>query len=164
MGLDIHCNVSVKEVRDGLKYSDAQINHPELALKLLDALSPDDTIHTRPGSYYGLHAIRDQFIKLKGLPPEPGINERDQGIPEAHLQYHLLSHSDCDGWYLPNDFAEPIWTPEHLSIGSSVRLLAELQELELLRAKEGCEWGGRWDAVYIQAVASVVTRTPILFC
>lgn len=39
--------------------------------------------------------------------------------------FHLCNHSDCDGIYLPIDFAEPIWL-ERLSIGSVVRLRAEL--------------------------------------
>lgn len=43
---------------------------------------------------------------------------------------HLCNHSDCDGVYLPIDFAKPFWIGR-LSVGSVVRLRAELHQASL---------------------------------
>jgi hypothetical protein len=76
----------------------------------------------------------------------------------------LIWHSDAEGWYLPDDFQMPIMQND-LSIGSSVRLLAELEELCPDRSviPDDFDWDLAWDAVYLAAVASVVTGTPIEF-
>jgi hypothetical protein len=50
---------------------------------------------------------------------------------------HLINHSDADGFYLPVDFASPFLvrrrndngSDDYVSVGSSVRLLAELDRL-----------------------------------
>ncbi len=163
MGLDITVNVTAEEVREGLEDSDCGVKHPEVARKLLERFADDEKIHVRPGSYSGLHVVRDQFIRLKKLDPEPTTAAINAAMPESHLEYHLLNHCDAEGWYLPDDFSTPAWA-DGVSIGSSVRLLAELEELEIERGKQPDDgWGSRWDAVYIAAVASVVTNTPIHF-
>jgi hypothetical protein len=69
--------------------------------------------------------------------------------PNAEQRYrHLLEHSDCDGFYLPVDFPSPLQRvprsgmlgtlfPRRLSIGSSNRLLRELDELKALLRMPG---------------------------
>ena len=48
---------------------------------------------------------------------------------------HLLCHADYAGYYIPVDFADPLFLPEEAKIGgagmvgSSQQLLAELREL-----------------------------------
>ncbi len=167
MGLDISVNVLAKAVREALKYSDFGVKHPEAALKLIteDRHPDDDIIHTRPGSYSGLHRVRAAYIAIKGLDQEPKVTDENRGIPESHKSSHLLNHSDCEGWYLPDDFSEIFWY-DQITIGSSVRLLSELEDMELERAKlpsAPYNWGHSWDQVYIAAVASVVCRQPIKF-
>ena len=156
MGLDITVNVSKSEVLDCLKYDDDLVNHPELARSII-ADTKHDFIHTQPGSYNGLHIVRQEFIKLHNLEPEKSLF-----IPESHRKYHLLNFSDCEGWYLPCEFEQVFWTENSYSIGSSYKLLNDLESMELLRATNP-EWGWRWDALYLPAVASVVTNTPIRF-
>ena len=82
---------------------------------------------------------------------------------------HLVNHSDCEGYYLPDDFPEPQWirtTGEResaLSVGSSVRLLSELTELLESKDEWPDEFGWRWDALFVAAIASVVSRSVIVF-
>lgn len=164
MGLDISVNVSPAEILEGLKYDDCGVKHPETARRILETMQSKNTISTRTGSYSGLHVLRKLYTNLKGLMPEP-LGQANAGIPTNHDNYHLLNHCDATGWYLPDDFESPVWAG-NTSIGSSIRLLAELEELELERANQPNDntgWGWRWDALYIAAVASVVCRCPIKF-
>lgn len=66
----------------------------------------------------------------------------------AQQYRHLLEHSDCDGFYLPIDFPSPLQRvpragmlgtlfPQRLSIGSSTRLLRELDDLNALLKMPG---------------------------
>lgn len=162
MGLDISVSVNPKALIDNLELNGESwgVNHPETAIALIKSIcGNEDTVHTRPGSYSGLHALRDAFIKFKNIEvPEM------QTVHESHRKYHLLNHSDCDGWYLPDDFEEVIFTHD-VCVGSSYALLRELQEMELERAKlpDEYNWGRPWDHLYVAAVASVVSGQPISF-
>ncbi len=160
MGLDIHVNVTAKQVASDIRFCE-QITHPETALALLGAIEANSKIHTRPGSYAGLHVVREHFARIHGLPKFDCGFVFGKEQPKEWDPFHLLNHQDCEGWYLPNDFPKPAWLGT-ISVGSSVRLLNELQEMELERATNP-DWGPRWDAVYLAAVASVVTRQPIKF-
>lgn len=98
--------------------------------------------------YSGLHAVRRLAVHLaaSGCLPEPlGEDRRASDDPLLRKVYealpsdppepfdHLIHHSDCEGYYVPVDFAHVIVSQKtpgrHL--GSSVRLLAEVRRLAL---------------------------------
>lgn len=133
--------------------------------------------------YSGLHYLRRiaAHLDLKGKLPEPGdenassdpVLEEYSDIVVKELGFldklmkkekrklsfdHLLLHSDAEGYYLPQDFAEVLFPPEDLEIpgcmvGSSNRLMeeckriAEALELPLDMDPEAEEV---WDASAIQ--------------
>ncbi|WP_073815842.1 hypothetical protein [Kitasatospora sp. CB01950] len=100
----------------------------------------------RVWGYSGLHTLRRVAVHLatKGQLPEPLEDGRratdDELLREAYFDVpddppgpfdHLVHHSDCEGYYVPVDFG-PVLVDEELSggsLGSSVRLLAELKAL-----------------------------------
>jgi hypothetical protein len=71
------------------------------------------------------------------LAPPPGRLARLAGKKPVRPRFqHLTMHSDCEGFYLPRDFADVILDtadPQReglgYMVGSSVRLLAECREL-----------------------------------
>ncbi|MER0242014.1 hypothetical protein AAHZ94_08250 [Streptomyces sp. HSW2009] len=96
--------------------------------------------------YSGLHALRRIAVHLAadGRLPEPlGADRRASEDPLLRQAYerapsdppgpfdHLIHHSDCEGYYLPVDFA-PVIVDDRARggyLGSSVRLLAEVGRL-----------------------------------
>ncbi|MFC8392536.1 MULTISPECIES: hypothetical protein [unclassified Streptomyces] len=96
--------------------------------------------------YSGLHTVRRLAVHLAagGRLPEP-LGEGSRAVDDPLLSEvyetlpgdppgpfdHLVHHSDCEGYYVPVDFAHVIVDDKapggHL--GSSVRLLAETQRL-----------------------------------
>lgn len=162
MGLSIHVSVKAQEVIDELDFWDNVLQQRE-GLRILSELDPDKELSVYPGSYAGLHVVRVQYALLRGWATDGyhvEINDQTRGS-------HLINHSDCEGWYLPEDFVEPQWLATgktySVSLGSSDRLLSEL--CEMLASKD--KWSERcqhsWDAVFIAALASVVTRNAIKF-
>ncbi|MGW4695949.1 hypothetical protein ACWEO1_26655 [Kitasatospora cineracea] len=98
--------------------------------------------------YSGLHTLRRLAAHLAagGQLPEPlADGERATDDPVLRAAYedipddrpgpfdHLIHHSDCEGYYAPVDFAPVLADPELSGglLGSSVRLLAELEALAL---------------------------------
>lgn len=96
--------------------------------------------------YSGLHAVRRLAVHLAadGRLPEPLDEDRratdDPLLTEVYRSVpgdppgpfdHLIHHSDCEGYYVPVDFARVIVDEKapggHL--GSSVRLLAEVRRI-----------------------------------
>lgn len=80
---------------------------------------------------FAAHVMRDP--KWVPYPIEPGEDPADD--PVLHQMYrqmssHLLCHSDSEGYYIPQDFEEPIFDPDHELrggvLGSSIRLQEEL--------------------------------------
>ena len=115
---------------------------------------------THNGSYGNLHYLRRiaAHINIRGSLPEPGSKDTldDPVVQEyyalvnappitllgrlrgkrsvARTFDHLMCHSDAEGYYLPQDFAQVLFTPEELKIpggmiGSSHRLLNETRVL-----------------------------------
>ncbi|WP_345699373.1 hypothetical protein [Kitasatospora terrestris] len=94
------------------------------------------------GFPYGyLHHLRRAYVlHLYDRPvPPAGGTAREQLDRDAELvrdettmlSSHLLCHSDCAGFYVPVDFAEPLFLDEQAvagggMVGSAQRLLAEL--------------------------------------
>lgn len=89
--------------------------------------------------YLHLHCLRRFAARCKvdGQPPPPlGPRDdprRDRAIERAGslFDFHLLVHSDAEGFYVPVDFADVIFDHDKLGLagemlGSSVRLLREL--------------------------------------
>lgn len=173
MGLDIEVDATVAQVHDRLmekhRYAKGEqadrIGMDLIHLGMLEQEQLYDrrkSISTRPGSYSGLHVVRGEYAKLQGWP----VDAKGHAISHAEelTQYsHLINHSDCDGCYVPYDFEKPIWTDNELSIGSSVRLLEELRELESRLPLMDQYTREAWGAVYLPALASVTLRTMILF-
>ncbi len=91
---------------------------------------------------------------------------------------HLIKHQGDGGYYLPVDFAEPIWVDfgeaeeaetleqeNAVSFGSSVGLLRELAELEALFKQANVPRGGAYHALEVLKTAaqqSVNTGLPII--
>lgn len=172
MGLDIFCGATVCEARKAiewqLEYADETTESMEPSRAMLErglrVLDGRKDTGTRPGSYAGIHVVRCAYARHRGWP----LDESGRHPHYAHCEKsHLCNHSDCDGVYIPEDFAEPIWTPEKLSIGSSWRLLCELWEIvgwrdaEPERSNAGHGW--RWDELYLPAIVSVCCQTVIRF-
>lgn len=148
MGLAITINVSVKELLETCR--------KELKPEIMKAvqgfkLSNKEEIGTQPGSYGGVHRLRCDYAKVKGW-KITGSYPDDERMTASHL----IHHSDCDGFYLPDDFENPTWIGS-TSIGSSVRVLAELIEIpEAMRSHE-------WYSVWLPIVASVECRKVVYF-
>lgn len=157
MGLDISVNATPNGVIESLEGGRTELDTAHIRRIANGAM--DQRINTRPGSYSGIHRVRALYAKHRGWPLEEG--GRYPTETEDSAKSHLCSHSDCDGWYLPDDFHDPIWTGDNVSIGSSVRLLSELREIENVPKDEYQQYS--WDAVYLAALASVACRTPIKF-
>jgi len=162
MGLDILINTVVSEIVDCVSDLDNALQENE-AKRILATMDQDKRLATRPGSYGGIHVLRCAYARMKGWKVEGHTCEINNETGGSHL----ISHSDCDGYYLPDDFVSPQWfersNGESVSVGSSVKLLSELTELLAVKDQwpEGFQW--RWDAVFVAAVASIVCREVITF-
>lgn len=121
---------------------------------------------------------------------------RDNGLIDEELtvqmRSHLIVHSDAEGFYLPIDFAEPLFdrTDTHQLpggiLGSSQRLLDELRSIapwlgitldpsgglddaaadRLLRVADGDPWWPEkaiWLHLFEAARLSVELRTAVVF-
>ena len=81
--------------------------------------------------YSFLHYLRRCYALLReGKPITVAADADDDLVEELSIDSssHLLCHSDAEGYYVPVDFDEPLFSDEE-SIGSSQRLLAELREV-----------------------------------
>ena len=89
--------------------------------------------------YSFLHRLRRVYahvIREPGWEATPAAEdysaEADTLVADESLEFrsHLLVHSDCDGFYVPIDFEEPIFADDKMRgggiIGSSQRLFNEL--------------------------------------
>jgi len=99
---------------------------------------------------------------------------------EAQTRFpHLIKHQGDGGYYLPIEFAEPIWVEygddddedegleqdNTVSFGSSVALLRELTEVEALFQQNNVPAGGPREALQVLKTAaqqSVDTGLPII--
>ncbi|MDX3214331.1 hypothetical protein PV318_02045 [Streptomyces sp. ME02-6991-2B] len=96
--------------------------------------------------YSGLHTVRRLAVHLaagQGLPKPLDQDQRASDDPLLSKVYaaipgdppgpfdHLIHHSDCEGYYVPVDFAHVIVDKKARGgyLGSSVRLLAETRRL-----------------------------------
>lgn len=155
--------------------------------------------HTGSFSYSFLHYLRRAYAHAhagaESVPPCPDDEDpaADELVDEEltmHMNSHLVCHSDCEGFYVPIDFEDVLYSPDELGIpgcmvGSSVALLRELRlvagpigiELTLssptartladLAAADQTHplWRERmvWLALWVNASASVEHRTAIVF-
>jgi len=81
--------------------------------------------------YSFLHYLRRCYALLREGNPITVAEDADDDLVEElsiDSSSHLLCHSDAEGYYVPVDFDEPLFSDEE-SIGSSQRLLAELREV-----------------------------------
>lgn len=107
----------------------------------------------RIGNHSMIHHLRRYaaHIDVVGKPPEYSCELEEASNDEFLLDIydektktnfpHLINHSDCDGYYIPCDFPEPIWIEpeeyeslekhidEPISVGSSLRLMDELNKI-----------------------------------
>jgi hypothetical protein len=111
----------------------ARFDEPETAVVPADE-QPDESF-----PYGFLHCLRRFAARCKEdkVAPPPlkprEAPERDRAIEEASslFDFHLLVHSDSEGFYVPLDFEDVIFDNSNLGLaggmlGSSVRLLGEL--------------------------------------
>ncbi len=95
----------------------------------LSGFSYSSTHHLRRAVAYARHAPK-KFAKIDrdADPTEDPLLDDEYSI---HMNSHLCCHSDCEGFYVPIDFPEPLYADDKHKItgdivGSSQRLLAEL--------------------------------------
>ena len=164
MGLDISVNVKVGEALEEIRSDWENELQKNEAIRILEEMGQYEMLSTKTGSYAGLHVLRREYARMKTWTDYS--TEKD--LTPRHLASHLLNHSDCDGWYLPEKFDSPVWCESdgdkyHVSIGSSYRLLEELCEMLAHKDQwpEDIQW--RWDALFVVAIASSATRTPVEF-
>lgn len=143
--------------------------------------------------YSFLHYLRRAYVcHIEGKALRDGdITETDDRLIadiSMDMSSHLLCHSDCEGWYVPVDFDEPIFDdniPGGEMLGSSQKLLAEVlsvaeflgievihgapsdaakRELEAIE-DDGPNWRARlvWYTVWEAAQLSVTHKTAISF-
>jgi hypothetical protein len=99
-----------------------------------EALPPWEARSVGSFPYSFLHYLRRAYAcVLEGAPMRTGelTDEDDEFIAEVTVSVmdsHLLSHSDCEGFYVPQSFDGPLCDDELPGsfAGSSQRLLAEL--------------------------------------
>jgi hypothetical protein len=96
--------------------------------------------HAGSFPYSYLHYLRRTFALLQRGEPVTPVASPDELDRDEHkvsdettmMSSHLLCHSDCEGYYVPVDFPEPLFLPEDAGIegggmvGSSQGLRAEL--------------------------------------
>lgn len=116
-----------------------------LADKGVDWREPDDTAvppmgpHLAGFPYSCLHQLRRVLVLLRlGEPVTPVSSDEELDRDEhkindvtSQLDSHLLCHSDCEGFYVPVDFGDPLFLDEHRVpgggvVGSSHGLLKDL--------------------------------------
>ncbi|MFE0459979.1 hypothetical protein ACFW1A_12100 [Kitasatospora sp. NPDC058965] len=83
---------------------------------------------------YVLHRVGEPVTGVRGVDEEQFEDEMELVDEETYLfDSHLLCHSDCEGYYIPTDFTDPLFLPTGSGVsgggmvGSSGGLLAELQ-------------------------------------
>lgn len=81
------------------------------------------------GGYDSLHYLRLQAARIDVVDAAKETLYKDAFLVQYQNQ-HLINHEDNQGYYIPVDFDEPVWTdlPEQ-SIGSSVQLDQELDRV-----------------------------------
>lgn len=98
--------------------------------------------HAASFPYGYLHYLRRVFALMRREEPVTPISGQEELSRDHYkvedeilkLYSHLLCHSDCDGYYVPVDFHDPLFLSDDAGIagggmvGSSHRLLAELRE------------------------------------
>lgn len=103
-----------------------------------DNYPPDFRKPTLSGQPYSwLHYLRWAYMQLSN-----DANTTLQPVPEGEnpvnlmgddvidfMDSHLINHSDAEGLYLPIDFYEPLYDDDLGMMGSSVRLVSELEEI-----------------------------------
>lgn len=160
----------------------------------------------RVGDYKLIQLLRwyAAHIDIEGNAPLTPIGIEDVNKDKLLLQIydgeietkfkHLIDHSDCDGYYIPCHFDEPMWIhPSELnmtdydedlmiSVGSSYKLMEELENLnkylnidtenlEPLEKYSDSIAGDKWEFVkwcwavlYYMCQNSIQFRQPIIFC
>ncbi|GID12142.1 hypothetical protein Aru02nite_30310 [Actinocatenispora rupis] len=100
---------------------------------------PATRAHVGSFSYSCLHTLRRVYALLdEGRPVTPAAAdtaEDDAEVVESvslMFESHLLNHSDCEGYYVPAEFDDPLFLPPDRvagggMVGSCQALLAELR-------------------------------------
>jgi len=143
--------------------------------------------------YSFLHFLRRVYAMVDlGLQPTPTDelsdedNERMFDVSSS-MTSHLLCHSDCEGYYVPVPFDEPLFDEALVGgmLGSSQSLLRELrcvapvlgitmtaeglsddEAARLDAVQDGDDWFREiivWHALWQAATTSVATGRPLLF-
>jgi len=161
----------------------------------------------RLGSYSALHVLRGLAVwHERGKPladaTEAAFYDTSRAYYEQVAQgpasrfQHLINHSDCDGYYVPYSIPGPLLLnytppeddedsdgPQQLSVGSSLGLLRELDELAPLLALAGdlgelgeADFGAAadahrwptaawvWGVLHCYARESVLNNTVMIYC
>lgn len=101
---------------------------------------PPMRAHAGSFPYSFLHYLRRTYALLQRDEPVTPVASRDELDRDEHkvadetsmFSSHLLCHSDCEGYYIPVDFPDPLFLPEDAGlagagmVGSSQGLRAEL--------------------------------------
>lgn len=106
--------------------------------EVLPKIDRRGALHSFPYSY--THHLRRAVAYARRAPEKFATIDRQQEPSEdphidrelsVWMDSHLICHSDCEGFYVPIDFPEPLYADDDeeltgVILGSSQRLLAEL--------------------------------------
>src|SRR3954470_1192060 len=74
-----------------------------------------------------VYALHQRGAEVTPVLPDEDLDTELERDESYNLFSHLICHSDCDGYYVPVDFGDPLYLDAG-SVGSSQRLLRELRE------------------------------------
>jgi hypothetical protein len=74
-----------------------------------------------------VYALHKRGAEVTPVLPDEELDTELERDESYNLFSHLICHSDCDGYYVPVDFGDPLYLDAG-SVGSSQRLLRELRE------------------------------------
>ncbi|TCO58455.1 hypothetical protein [Actinocrispum wychmicini] len=74
-----------------------------------------------------VYALQARDDEVTPVPPGEELDDEPEDEEIYNLSSHLVCHSDCDGYYIPVDFDDPLYLDTG-SVGSSQRLLRELAD------------------------------------
>lgn len=106
-----------------------------------------------------LHQLRRCAAEAAGY----SVDDYHEGrVPPGHVYQQLINHSDCEGYYLPQDFPQAFWVDE-VSVGSVPALLRDLQAVApALAARYPVEWAAAEQGEELEATAGPVRVWQVL--
>lgn len=177
--------------KEGIEWSEPEVIHPSGEHDFSAGFPYSYLMHLR--RVFALVQLGEEVAPVSAVSDEQYEHDKVKIDDEmAMFSSHLLCHADYAGYYVPVDFADPLFLPEEAEVagggmvGSSQRLLAELVEVAgaigirldeagmlsaaeeaALIAADGEPFGAErytWLQLYRACLASVESGHAIVFC